>query len=219
MALRTEKLSDFKGLKAKHLAYGRMNEGHATSCMQAELEILQKVALGDHASFKELYTLYAEKVYNTALGFVQNAEDAEEISQEVFVRVFRNAGKFQGNSKLSTWIYRIAVNESLTYLKKRSRFSFMGLSPTESLTIDYDHPGVQTEQKEKAKILLSLIHTLPESQKTAVILCYLEFLPRKEVAKIMETSVKAVESLLMRAKKKLAAHVQRHFPEFRHHYN
>lgn len=109
MALQSEKLSDFSVLKADHMAYGRMNEGQATSFMQAELDILQKVALGDHASFKELYTLYAENVYNTALGFVQNVEDAEEISQEVFVRVFRNAGKFQGNSKLSTWIYRITV--------------------------------------------------------------------------------------------------------------
>ncbi|MFK7809210.1 MAG: RNA polymerase sigma factor [Saprospiraceae bacterium] len=178
-------------------------------------EILKAVAEGDRKAFQQLYTLFSEKVYNTALSYAQNIHNAEEITQDVFTSIFNNAGKFKGNSAVGTWIYRIAVNTSLNHLKKKKRFSFLAFGETEKETPDFEHPGILLENKEKAKMLFKVIETLPDSQKTAFILSFVEELPRQEVADIMEISLKAVESLLQRAKLNLRKKLEKQYPNRR----
>ena len=140
---------------------------------------------------------------------MQNTEDAEDITQEVFIEVFHSLEKFKRESSLSTWIYRITVNKSLDYLRKKKRkkrFGFMTSlfhKETGEVSIDighFDHPGVLLENKEKAKVLFGMIDLLSENQKTAFILFHLEELSQKEIAAIMHISPKAVESLIQRAK-------------------
>lgn len=192
-----------------------------TSCNKSEKplsdhrEILAAVAEGDSNAFRQLYGLYAEKVYNTALSYAQNGQDAEEIAQDVFTSIFRYAGNFKGESAVNTWIYRITVNTSLNHLKKKKRFSFLKFGNTEPDPPDFEHPGVLLENRENAKILFKVINTLPENQKTAFILSYVEDLPRQEVADIMELSLKAVESLLQRAKASLRKKLDNHYPNRR----
>ena len=164
---------------------------------------LKAIANGDRNAFRELYRAHADMVYNTALAYAQNQEDAEEITQDVFIKVHRYAAKFKGDSAVSTWIYRITVNTSLNLLKKRKRRSIFVSEEIGKNAPDFEHPGVQLEKKEQAQTLYLAIETLPDSQKTAFILSFVEELPRQEVADVMETSLKAVESLLMRAKKNL----------------
>lgn len=171
--------------------------------MSRHHEILQSVANGNQEAFQQLYGLFSENVYNTALSYAQNKQDAEEITQDIFVKIFNQASTFKGNATVSTWIYRITVNTSLNFIKKNKRYTFLRLSEQEKDKPDFDHPGILLEKKEHAKILFKAIDTLGTQQKTAFILSFIEGLPRQEVADIMEISLKAVESLLQRAKKNL----------------
>lgn len=171
--------------------------------MDNDFELIQLIAKGDKIAFRKLYTLYNEKVYNTATSYVQNIADAEETTQDVFLKIHQNAITFKGQSAVSTWIYRITVNTALNVVKKNNRFSFFKLGKEENIIPDFDHPGILLEKKEDAKLLFAEIKTLPASQQTTFILSLIEGLPRQEVADIMGTTLKAVESLLQRAKKNL----------------
>jgi RNA polymerase sigma factor (sigma-70 family) len=147
-------------------------------------------------------------VYNTVLGVVQQPEEAEDVTQEVFIQVFESIGQFKGDSKLSTWLYRIAVTKSLDHLRKKKRkkrFAFLqslfGVNEEEvRQDPDFHHPGVALENKEKAAVLFKAIDKLPENQKAAFTLHKLEGLSYQEVAEVLETSVSSVESLMHRAK-------------------
>ncbi len=183
--------------------------------MYNDQEIIQVIANGDRKAFDKLYELFSEKVYNTSLSYTQNEQDAEEITQDVFTNIFKNAAKFKGDSAVGTWIYRIAVNTSLNYIKRKNRFSFLRFSDAESERPDFEHPGVLLENKENAKALFKVIDTLPDTQKTAFILSYIEDLPRQEVADVMETSLKAVESLLQRGKQNLRKKLEKLYPHRR----
>ncbi len=163
-------------------------------------------------SFEELYHTFKNKVFNTVIGYVQNIEDAEEVTQDVFIEIYRSLQKFRGDASLSTWVYRISVNKSLDFIKskkRKKRLAFVTslFEPTAKAstndTPDFVHPGVVMENKERSVILFRAIDGLPENQKTAFILSKLEHLGNKEIAEIMIMSVGAVESLLSRARDNL----------------
>ena len=144
---------------------------------------------------------------------VQDAAFAEDISQEVFVTVFKSVAGFSGKSSLSTWIYRITVNKCIDHLRSRKRqnnVSFFssfrqreGAETWPDTQADFEHPGVVAERKEMAGILFRALDTLPENQKAVFVLSQIEELPQREIAEILNVSVKAMESLLQRAKANL----------------
>ena len=165
---------------------------------------------GDQSAFAKMIDLHKDMVYNTCLGFVQQREDAEDLTQEVFIEVLRSIGNFQSKSKLSTWIYRISVNKSLDLLRSRKRkkryaslTSIFGTSAVETVAGDFQHPGVVMEKMEISKFLFEAIDKLPESQKTAFVLHKVEGVSYKEIAEVMDTSLSSVESLIHRAKRNL----------------
>lgn len=180
-----------------------------------ESEIIQAIANGNKQVFSMLYKRFSDKVYNTALSYTKNIRDAEEITQDVFVKIYKNANKFKGNSSLNTWIYRITVNTSLNYLKKKKKFTLFKNTLTTPQPIDFEHPEAVLENKENVAALYKAMDCLPNTQKTAFILSYIEDLPRQEVADIMETSLKAVESLLQRAKKNMRSALRKLYPNRR----
>lgn len=186
--------------------------------------LIQQVALGDAAALKTLYAHFGKLVFNTALGMLQNREEAEEITQDVFVEVHRSAAKFQFQSSVSTWVYRITVNKCLDQLRHRKRskrFGFLtSLFQRESGEIniekpDFNHPGVVLENQEKAAILFKTIDLLPDNQRTAFVLSQIEQLPQKEISAILQLSEKAVESLLQRAKANLRNELEKFYPDRR----
>jgi RNA polymerase sigma-70 factor (ECF subfamily) len=153
---------------------------------------------------------------------VQDVSDAEEVTQDVFIEVFRSASKFRNKSSISTWVYQITVRKSLDMLKYKSRakrngkvLSIFGSNSSEIDAPDFDHPGILVENQESARALFSVIYQLPDKQKTAFILSYIEELPQKEVAEIMQLKLKAVESLLQRAKQNIKEKVKKVYPERR----
>lgn len=176
-----------------------------------ELELIQQLRDGNEQAFKTLVDTYQNLVYNTAIGIVQSAEDAEDVSQEVFIKVYRSVRAFKGESKISTWLYRITVSTALDHLrskKSKKRFSFLqrlfgdGNEPLHEIP-DFYHPGVALDQKENAARLFKAIDRLPENQKVAFTLNKLEDLSYQEVGEIMNVSISAVESLMHRAKQNL----------------
>ncbi|MBN9351667.1 MAG: RNA polymerase sigma factor [Chitinophagaceae bacterium] len=176
-----------------------------------EIELVRLLQNGDRAAFKTLVTRWQDMVYNTALGLMQNESDAEDVAQEVFVKVFEAVNSFKGESKLSTWLYQITIRKSLDALRKKKRkkrFSFIYSLYNENDELihdppDFVHPGVMAENKEDAEWLFKAVKRLPENQKTAFILNKMETLSYNEVGEIMNLSTNAVDALLQRAKKNL----------------
>lgn len=176
-----------------------------------EPQLIQALQQRQESAFKELVTSYQDQVYHTLLGFLQDAADAEDQSQEVFIRVFQQIGSFKGESSLRTWIYRIAVSQALDHLKMKNRkkrgrqvLGWLGFAADHAQhPAEFEHPGVKAENKEKAGILFRAVQKLPQQQQTAFLLQKLEGLSQLEIATIMETTASAVESLLSRARSNL----------------
>ncbi|MEO9512790.1 MAG: RNA polymerase sigma factor [Flavobacteriaceae bacterium] len=164
-------------------------------------------------AYNRLLDEFQARVFNTCLSFVPNMEDAEDVAQEVFIEVYNSINKFKGNSKLSTWIYRISVNKSLEFIRKKNtkkRFGFMQSITGNAIPVDkssyfteYNHPGVQLENKERNETLYRAINQLPEAQRVVFTLHKIDGLSYKEVSEITNKSVSSIESLLFRAKKNL----------------
>jgi RNA polymerase sigma-70 factor, ECF subfamily len=164
----------------------------------------------NEASFESIYNEYKNLVFNICLHYVLNKEDAQDLTQEVFVKLHHNLNQYNPETaSLKTWIYRIAINQSLDFLKAKKtkkRFGFITslFHPDSNEPMhDVAHPGIDLEDKENLEELLVIIQSLPEKQKTAIILAKIEDRPQKEVAEIMEINVKAVESLINRAKQSI----------------
>jgi RNA polymerase sigma factor (sigma-70 family) len=158
-----------------------------------------------------IYREYKNQVFNLALSYLANREDAEEVTQDVFISIYQTVEQFRGESKLSTWIYRITVNKSLDKIRSRKRkkrwatlLSFTGEKGENfDYAVHFDHPGVKMEEKECLVKLYGMIDSLPDNQRTAIILTKFEDRPQEEAAQIMGITRKAVESLVQRAKKNL----------------
>ncbi len=157
-------------------------------------------------NFEQIYNKHVKQVYNLALQYVQNTEDAQEIAQDVFITVHQQLDNFRSESNLSTWIHRISVNKSLDFIKakkRKKRFGLFSIFTAANEPSHFDHPGVLLEYQEETKILFEHINELPENQKTVLILQKIEGKTMLETSEILEISPKAVESLLQRAKTNL----------------
>lgn len=162
-------------------------------------------------TFDAIYSEHQTMVFNLALQYVQNIEDAEEITQDVFVKVFDNLNSYKKQATLKTWIYRIAINQSLDFIKSKKAQKRNFLSSIFSFSDDtfkvepsnFNHPGIVLEQKEAYQKIFEAINQLPQNQKTVIILLKIEDKTQAEAAEIMDMNVKALESLFQRAKKKL----------------
>jgi RNA polymerase sigma factor (sigma-70 family) len=184
-----------------------------------ELELIEQLKLKDEKAFKTIVDTWQDMVYNTVLGIVQNAEDAEDVSQEVFIQVYESIKNFKGDSKFSTWIYRIAVTKSLDLLrrkKRKKRFAFIQslFGKNDELVNDppdFFHPGVAAENKENAAVLFKAIAALPDNQNTAFVLSKIEGLSYQEVSEVMQMTEASVDSLLHRAKTNLRKKLGDHY--------
>jgi RNA polymerase sigma factor (sigma-70 family) len=180
-----------------------------------EKELISQLMLKDEKAFKWLVETYRSKVYNTVLNMLQDEAEADDSTQEVFIRVYEAIGSFKQQSSLSTWIYRISVRKALDKLRKRkTRQQLRKILPwwmpeeTKSGSGNFDHPGVTLENKQKAAVLFKAIDALPEKQKVAITLIKVQGMTYEEAGAIMDQSVKAIESLVSRAKQNLQKQLQ-----------
>jgi len=184
--------------------------------MMTDAELMRQVKNGDESAFRTLVEKYQQPIRNLCVQYVGNHQDAEEVAQDVFIRLLRAADSYEPKGKLTTFIYRIAVNLSLNKIRDRKWKRWVPwetMNGDEMISHHSDHiedPNDLLEKKEKQNEVRKVIDSLPANQKTAVILKRYHGLSYEEIAEVMQCSVSAVESRLHRAKmilKKKLAHL------------
>ena len=170
--------------------------------------LIAQLKEGNQQAYRYLVNYYRVAVYNTVLNLLQDTDEADDIAQDVFVKVFNAINQFNGQSSLSTWIYRIAVRKAIDRIRqikaKRALLQLLLWPQAGNNTNNrFEHPGVNLEHKEKAAILFKAIARLPEKQKAAFTLIKVQELSYQEASEIMQMSIKALESLISRAKNNL----------------
>jgi RNA polymerase sigma-70 factor, ECF subfamily len=178
-------------------------------------ELLRKLKSGDKSAFTELVQEYSGIVLNTCFRFLLDKEDAEDVSQDVFVEVYQSIKSFRGDSKLSTWVYRIAVTKSLDEIKKRNRkkrISSFGKTLHLDDVVNWLGGGVMPDksimEKEKMFEVMKALDVLPDNQRVAFTLSKIDGYTNTEIAAIMNITTIAVESLVYRAKKRVSEELE-----------
>ena len=179
-----------------------------------EQELIRQLLAGNASAIRLFVDQYQPLILRTAKGFVGNLEDARDLTQETLVVILNNLHRFRFQSGLSTWVYRIAVNQSLNYIRRnKNRKNLFGYSidqlnhtsfgPSDFRDHEQKNPSELLEQTERSQRIHRAIDALPDKQKTAFTLAEYDDLSYKEIANIMQLSVSSVESLLFRARKNL----------------
>ena len=169
-----------------------------------ETDLIDRLGERDFKAFEELVRVHQSMVTNLCFNLTGSRQDAEDLAQEVFIKVWEKADKFRGDSSLQTWIYRIAINTGLNYTRKMKFQKF--IQPIETL-FNIGSGGDDAQQKmddeEQQNHVQLAIQSLPENQRIALTLRTFRELSYDEISDIMDVSVSSVESLLFRAKKNL----------------
>lgn len=178
---------------------------------QKEKRLIKKVKKGDHQAFAELVDRYKNSVYTICLRMVGSREEAEDLSQEAFIRAYNHISQFDSDRNFSTWIFRIATNLSIDSLRrKKPSVSLDAEIPgTEGLALNTILPGGETPPDEQIvrdeteKWIQHEIGELPEKYRSAVILKYIEDLSLKEISEIMNIPVGTVKTRVHRGRELL----------------
>lgn len=191
-----------------------------------EKRLVNKAKNGNIAAFEELITVHEVKIYNIAYRMFHNEEDAKDLSQEIFIKVFENIGKFKGNSSFSTWLYRIATNTCIDELRRRKgkeTYSIDAEVETDEGNMKREYSDLKPNPEEMAinkevsiQIQNAMDH-LSEEHKTAIILRDLQGLEYNEISEILECSLGTVKSRISRARRQLIELLVKQEPfEYKH---
>ena len=168
--------------------------------------LIEAINNGDTRAYAQLVNRYKDLVYTLALRMLKHKEEAEEVAQDTFVKVFKSLHKFKGDSKFSTWIYKVAYNTCLDTIKKNKKH-------LNNVTIDeYNFNKLDTIdnaldniiKEEKSALIKNCINKLPEDSSALLTLFYFEELSLDEISKIINIEANTVKVKLFRARKKLA---------------
>jgi RNA polymerase sigma factor (sigma-70 family) len=184
----------------------------------ADVEIVRQVQAGDVAAFDRLITKYRERVYGIIYNMTSNREDAADLTQDAFIKAFQSIHRFGGQSSFFTWLYRIAVNSTLSHLRKSRLRSFFSLETIDSeepvskeiIAALTDKTGAERDTfvRELQEKLNDAMLKLSIKHRTVVTLFEIEGLSHQEIAEVMECSVGTVRSRLHYAKQLLQAELQ-----------
>lgn len=171
-----------------------------------ESELISRCQQGDQEALKEIFNLYHQKVYRIAYGVVRQREDALDIVQEVFIKLYRSIKNFKGKSSFYTYLYRMTLNQAIDYSRKAKKSLFS--RPTwekESEPVDEEiqRPDSQAAQKQFEERVQKAMETLSEDQRAALILREIEGLSYHEIAEVMECSLGTVMSRIHYGRKRL----------------
>jgi RNA polymerase sigma-70 factor (ECF subfamily) len=180
--------------------------------LQDERIIIEQVLNGNKNAFEELVIANQKNVYNLALKMTKNAEDALDISQEAFIKAYRNLQNFRGDSKFSVWLYRLTYNICIDFLRKKSKENVISLeNENESGTIApieipdiKDLPEDSLIRKEVRKTIAQSIAELPQKQSEVLIMREINSMSYEEIAGTLLISVGTVKSRIARARASLA---------------
>lgn len=173
---------------------------------KSDQDYINKIVDGDTSAFAMLVNRYKDLVYTLAYKMLKNREEAEEIAQDTFVKIYKSVGKFKGDSKFSTWVYKVTYNTCLDHLKKKKR----GINIT--YIEDFDLQQLNTidkisnaiDEKEKNQKIHDCLNLLPSEEAFLLTLFYFEQQSTDEIAKVMDTNANNIKIKLYRTRKKMA---------------
>ena len=168
-------------------------------------DTLIKASKGDMEAFEEIYRIASGYVYTVAIKVTGNREDAEEVTQDVFISIHKNLRSFRFRSSFKTWIYRIATNKAINSYRKRSKERGKKIPFDDEIAAEeIGTPGVSSLDEEHRKKLVSvMLESLPLEQRACVILKDIEGLKYEEIARALNININTVRSRLKRAREKL----------------
>lgn len=180
--------------------------------MKEEQVLVRRIQQGENSAFRELVERYKKNIYNLAYDLTGNHHDAEDLSQEVFIKAFRSMSKFRDDAKLSSWLYRITVNTAISQKRKKS-VSHMQLQENFEENVSELNQNSETEisrnpeKNAEAKLMQEhfeiALQKLTPREKSIFVLRHYNDLPQKEIAEILKINLGTVKSMLFRAIKKL----------------
>jgi len=191
-----------------------------TEEIHPDVALVERARNGDVSAFEQLVRQYDRQIFRVAQHITQNREDAEDITQDAFLKAYQKLDQFQGNSKFSTWLVRIAVNEALMKLRRRRPERTVSLDEdvkTEEDSVPREiadwspNPEQLYKQAELKDILTRTIQGLPPSFRTVFVLRDVEGLSTEETAEALGLSIPAVKSRLLRARLQLRERLSRYF--------
>ncbi|MCI5892602.1 MAG: sigma-70 family RNA polymerase sigma factor [Clostridiales bacterium] len=182
--------------------------------MTDENKLIKKAQKGDADAFEKIISEYQNVVYSVAYRYADNAEDAADMSQEIFLKMFRNINTFQFKSKLSTWIYRVATNTCIDLVKKtknvRNTYSIDdgyensdGETKFNEIADDSSQPDIAVENGEIRDVINMAISRLSDDYRLVIILRDIQGLSYDEISEIVGCSVGTVKSRISRGRKNL----------------
>jgi RNA polymerase sigma-70 factor (ECF subfamily) len=178
-----------------------------------DLELVERIQSGDQDAFKDLVEKYQRKVYSICYGMLKDSESSMDVSQEVFIKVYRYIGKFNRDSSFYTWLYRITVNMCIDHIRKNSRIKKVEYDDALSHDGEVEgeehilpstlglHPDKVYGRKELRQKMLEALETLSEKHRTILILREVEGLSYEEMADVLNISKGTVMSRLYHARR------------------
>lgn len=175
--------------------------------MNGDLELIRKAKWGDINAFEELISGYQQKVYNTAYRFFNNEEDAWDITQEVFIKIYTSLKNFKEGSAFSTWLYRIAVNTCIDFSRKRKKKDLSLDDEISNVALKIASPqplpDEVAEKKELRNAITMAILALPEDLRICVILRDIQGFTYLEISELLNCSIGTVKSRINRGRRAL----------------
>jgi RNA polymerase sigma-70 factor, ECF subfamily len=182
-----------------------------------DVALMLRVRDGDLEAFETLVTRHQHSVVGTAAKMLGGAADAEDIGQQVFVRVWKHAARYQPSAKFTTWLMTITRNLVFNELRRRRRSQQVSMDADEGETIRHQYvdeqavaPSEEILDSELHEAIDAAIASLPETQRLAIVLRRYEGMPYEEIAEVLKTSVPAVKSILFRARAELKARLKKY---------
>ena len=184
-----------------------------------EIAIIKEAQRGSVLAFESLVRKYDRQVLQLACKMVKSPQDAEDIYQEVFIRIYRNLGRFQFRSEFSTWLYRVVINYCINYQRKFKRVKFYSLDQSVGadsarwggdMAIDQKDPEESVVNKELSSEIQAALERLPARQKMVFVLRHFQGHKLKEIAAMMECTEGTVKNYLFRATRKMRSLLKQH---------
>ena len=167
---------------------------------------MSRVGAGDERAYRELSGKYLERVLNYSFRIVQNRAEAEEVAQETFFRLWKDAERWKPNAKVSTWLFRVAHNLCVDRVRRRRHTSM----EDEDFATDSVRPSLVFARKVVADAVNAAVGQLPPRQREALVLAHYEGMGNPEIGEVLGVSTEAVESLLSRARRSLREALGQH---------
>lgn len=170
--------------------------------MKEELELIESVLAGNKQAYAHIINQYKNPLYALVLRMTRNPQTAQDLVQEIFIKVYEQLGKYDQKGSFSSWIYRVATNHCMDEFRKKS-YQTKQVEIEDEQVVNYNHPEIVFLKKEKSRQLEKLIAMLPEDERLIILMRFVNELSYQEISELLTIPLSDVRNKLHRAKKKM----------------